>query len=145
MPDPERPFTPPHMPDAASELRGGTSRVAQVQTLVLRVLSERLTRGLNDPRIQGMVSVLGVDLSRDLLSAKVRVSVLPADRGPLTLSGLRAATRHLESILRTETRLRRVPRLTFELDNSLKRESAVLDAIQKANEEGCGIRDQNSE
>ncbi|MDZ4831572.1 MAG: 30S ribosome-binding factor RbfA [Phycisphaerae bacterium] len=126
----------PHMP--GNEPGGGPSRAAQVESLVSRVLRERLMRGINDPRVQGMVSVLGVDLTPDLLNARVRISVLPADRGRLTLSGLRSATRHLESVLRTETRLRRVPRLTFELDDSLKRESAVLDAIGRAFPQGAG-------
>jgi len=79
MPDPERPFQMPHMP--GNEPGGGPSRAAQVESLVSRVLRERLMRGINDPRVQGMVSVLGVDLTPDLLNARVRISVLPADRG----------------------------------------------------------------
>lgn len=102
---------------------------AQVASLIARTLQERLARGLNDPRVQGMVSVLGVDLSPDRREATVRVSVMPADRGPLTLSGLRSAARHLGGVLREATRLRVVPRLRFELDETLKREAGVLAAL----------------
>jgi ribosome-binding factor A len=76
-----------------------------------------------------MVSILGVDLSPDRREAKVRVSVMPADRGALTISGLRSAARHLGAVLREETRLRMVPQLRFELDESLKREAGVLAAL----------------
>ena len=120
----------PHLP----ERRASSTRSAQVAAQITRVLRERLARGLNDPRIQGMVSVLSTELTPDMASATVRVSVMPADRGRLTVSGLRSATRHLEALLRKATRLRRVPRLAFELDESLKRQEAVLDAIQRANE-----------
>lgn len=121
------------MPDARHAARAGSARptrTAQVESLLARVLRERLARGLNDPRVQGMVSVTGVDLSGDMANATVRVTVLPADRERLTLSGLRSATRHLEALVRKATRLRRVPKLSFEIDERLKRESAVRTAIQ---------------
>ncbi|MFO0830076.1 MAG: 30S ribosome-binding factor RbfA [Phycisphaerales bacterium] len=132
MAETERSFPMPHMPDPAQS-RGGSARAAQVGALVARVLRDRLVRGLNDPRVQGMVSILAVEVTPDLLNAKVRVSVMPADRARLTLSGLRSATRHLQAILRKETRLRRVPHLLFELDDSVQRESALLETIRLAN------------
>jgi ribosome-binding factor A len=76
-----------------------------------------------------MVSILGVELSPDRREATVRISVMPADRGALTLSGLRSAARHLGGVLREATRLRMVPRLRFELDESLKREAGLLAAL----------------
>ncbi|MBL9147103.1 MAG: ribosome-binding factor A [Phycisphaerae bacterium] len=123
--------------DGAGERdRGARSpRHAQIEALVSRVLRERLARGLNDPRVQGMVSIVGVDLSPDFSSARVRISVLPEDRERLTLSGLRSATRHLESALREGTELRRVPRLSFEIDEAHKRERALyaaLDSVRPA-------------
>ncbi|MDZ4753699.1 MAG: 30S ribosome-binding factor RbfA [Phycisphaerae bacterium] len=142
---------PPHQSSLAAALegaerRGGgapSPRVAQIASLISRVLRERLLRGLNDPRVQGMVSVVGVDLSPDMTFARVRISVLPADRGRLTLSGIVSATRHLEAAVRKATRLRRVPRLSFELDDSMKREAAFMSALKEANaEEHPGSEDQ---
>jgi ribosome-binding factor A len=107
-------------------------RLAQVNSLIARVLRDRLARGINDPRVQGMVSVLGVECTPDFYTAQVRISVLPADRARLTLSGLRSATRHLEGVVRKETRLRKVPRLSFALDDSIKREAAMSESLQRA-------------
>lgn len=107
-------------------------RLAQVNSLIARVLRDRLARGINDPRVQGMVSVLGVECTPDFYTAHVRISVLPADRARLTLSGLRSATRHLEGVVRKETRLRKVPRLSFALDDSIKREAAMTESLQRA-------------
>lgn len=121
------------MGGTGSGLGGGSPhRVAQVSTLIARVLQERLARGLNDPRVQGMVSIVGVDCTADLATAHVRVSVLPAERGRLTLSGLRSATRHLEGVVRKATRLRKVPRLLFDIDDSMKREAALSESLNSA-------------
>lgn len=116
---------------------GGTAgahshRLAQVNSLIARVLRDRLARGVNDPRVQGMVSVLAVECTPDFHIAHVRISVLPGDRARLTLSGLRSATRHLEGVVRKETRLRKVPRLLFELDDSIKREAALSESLHRA-------------
>lgn len=132
-----RPSPPTHSsaaggPDRArSGLRQGrgAERADQVGSLLARALQERLARGLNDPRVQGMVSILGVDVTPDLASALVRISVFPADRGRLTLSGIRSAARHLESGLREATLLRSIPRLRFELDESIQRESRLLETL----------------
>ncbi|MSR69491.1 MAG: 30S ribosome-binding factor RbfA [Phycisphaerales bacterium] len=92
-----------------------SSRPAQVASVLQRALQERIVRGLSDPRLQGMVSIQEVLMSPDLLSARVKVSVLPADRGPLSVAALRNAVGFLRSSLRESTSLRRVPELKFEL------------------------------
>ena len=92
-----------------------SSRPAQVASVVQRAIQERIVRGLSDPRLQGMVSVQEVLMSHDLLSARVKVSVLPADRGPLSLAALRNAVGFLRASMRESTSLRRVPELHFEL------------------------------
>jgi len=78
--------------------------------------------------VQGLVSVTEVELSPDLSNARVRVSVMPEDRSALTLSGLRAGAGFLRRRVMDETRLSRVPRLEFELDDRIKRQAA-LDAV----------------
>jgi ribosome-binding factor A len=138
MTHPERPH-PSREPRPDFGAPAGESRASprspQIAALIVRVLQERLARGLNDPRIQGMISILAAELSPDQAEARIRVSVLPADRGRLAVSGLRSAARHLEGIVRKATRLRRVPRLVFELDESLKREAALAMALATAADE----------
>jgi ribosome-binding factor A len=133
---------------SASRGRGGplgpaavpSDRPAQVAGEVRRALQAELARGLNDPRVQGMVSITEVVLTPDLAEARVRVSVLPEDRASLTLSGLRAAAGFLRRRVMDETRIGRVPRIEFELDMRLKREAA-LDAALRA--EGAGDRSES--
>lgn len=115
-------------PGPLGPARPPSDRPAQVATEIRRALQTELSRGLNDPRVQGLVSVTEVELSPDLSNARVRVSVMPEDRSALTLSGLRAGAGFLRRRVMDETRLSRVPRLEFELDDRIKRQAA-LDAV----------------
>jgi ribosome-binding factor A len=112
--------------------RASRGRDERFESILERALRERLARGLNDPRVQGLVSVVGVDLSPDRARATVRVSVLPIERGALTLAGLQSAVPHLVGFLRKATRLRTVPRLSFELDAATQRRAGIDEALRIA-------------
>ena len=92
---------------------------------IRRSLQLLLAKGLNDPRIRGLVSITGVDLSPDHTNARVLVSVLPGEHGPLAVAGLRHAAGRLHGQVGRALRLRRVPRLDFELDDSLKKQPTI--------------------
>jgi len=95
-----------------------------------------LAKGLNDPRIRGLVSVTEVDLSPDQSQAVVRVSVLPAEAGPLTVAGLRHAAPRLVSEIASVVRARRIPSLQFQLDERLKKQAAFDAALIATKGEG---------
>jgi len=107
-----------------------SDRPAQVAGEIRRAIQTELSRALNDPRVQGLVSVTEVLMPPDLAEARVRVSVLPDDRASLTLSGLRAAAGFLRRRVMDETRIGRVPRILFELDETMKRQAALDDALR---------------
>jgi len=106
-------------------------RGAQVAGEIRRALQAEFARGLNDPRVQGMVSITDVVLTPDFSTARVRVSVMPEDRSRLTLSGLQAATGFLRRRLMDGTRIGRVPRIEFDLDDRLKKQAALDAALRQ--------------
>ena len=116
--------------------RAPSDRPAQIAGEIRRAVQTELSRGLNDPRVKGMVSITEVVLSPDFSVARVRVSVMPDDRAALTLSGLRAGAGFLRRRVMDETRISRVPRLEFELDDRIKRQAALDEAIR-----GPGVGD----
>ncbi|MDA1008857.1 MAG: 30S ribosome-binding factor RbfA [Planctomycetota bacterium] len=116
--------------DATSAIRG-----AQVASRLTRLLQERLVRGLSDPRFQGMVSVLGVEMAPRTDEAVVRVSVLPDSRGRLALAALQSAAPRLRADVMGPMRLRKMPRLRFELDDSLKKMDAIGDVANPPSSE----------
>ena len=109
-----------------------SDRPLQVAGEIRRAVQAEIGRGLNDPRVQGLVSVTEVEVLPDFSEARVKVSVLPEHKAPLTLSGLRAAAGFLRRRVMDDTRIGRVPRLVFEVDERFKRETALDAAIRSA-------------
>lgn len=79
-----------------------------------------LAEGVKDPRVTGLVTVTGVEVTRDLRQARVYVSVMGDERTrETTLEGLRSVATHLRSRLGRSLRLRGAPELDFRLDTSI--------------------------
>jgi ribosome-binding factor A len=106
-------------------------RTARVNELLRERLSEIIMRDLKDPRISGLVTVTSVEVSPDLSAARVYVSVL-GDRESKgsTLAGLRSASRFMHKGLE-DLALRRVPDLTFVLDETMERADHMLRLMDK--------------
>ncbi len=100
-------------------------RAEQISSTIQRAVQTVISRGLNDPRVRGLVSVTKVLVDDDLSHATVYVSVMPAEHGALTMHGLRAAAKRIRSEVGNVVRMRRVPRLTFRLDDSIKRHAEL--------------------
>lgn len=124
--------------------RGQSIRPDRIGSLLSRILQERIVRGFADPRIRGLISITAVEVGPDLRSAVVRVSVLPANYGPRTLGGLRSLTGLLRRTVRDQTSMRRVPDLEFRLDDSLKRDAELGEAIRDRFEPGSDASDQQT-
>ena len=109
----------------------------RVVSALRRALQQALIEGLADPRLDGvLVSVTGGSLSPDGLAFTAGVSVLPEKAGPLALQALRHAAGHLKQGMARHVEIRRMPRLEFELDDSLKRQAALDAALTDAPREG---------
>jgi ribosome-binding factor A len=88
-----------------------------------------LAEDAKDPRIIGLVTVTGVDVTRDLRHAKVFVSILGSDEArQATLEGLDSAAGHLRSRIGRALRLRVAPEITFRYDESIAR-AAKIEAL----------------
>jgi ribosome-binding factor A len=93
-----------------------------------RELAGLLQEELKDPRL-GMISVSGVEVSRDLAHARVYVSVLGGEETvDETLKVLNKAAGFLRHQLGQRMRLRVIPQLRFLYDESLA-EGARMDAL----------------
>jgi len=101
-------------------------------SVLSRAIQSVLSRGLNDPRVRGMMTVTDVKVSDDMANATVMVSVFPEEAAELTVHGLCHAAQHIRTEVGNSVRIRRMPHLTFKVDRRLKRESSVLSAINEA-------------
>jgi ribosome-binding factor A len=88
-----------------------------------------LAEGVKDPRVQGLVTVTAVDVTRDLRQARVFVSVMgTTEQRAATMEGLSSATGYLRSRLGRALRLRVAPQVEFQLDPSIE-QAARIDAL----------------
>jgi ribosome-binding factor A len=98
----------------------------RVISALTRALQQALIGGLSDPRLDGtLVTVTGGTLSPDGAAFTAGISVLPETSGPLALQALRHAAGHLKQGMARHIEIRRMPRLEFRLDDSLKRQAAL--------------------
>lgn len=112
-----------------------TRRVKRVAEMVRQELGQILANDLSDPRI-GLVTVTAVEMSPDLRTAKVAVSLLgtPASRRS-AMRGLQSALPHIRSRLGKELNLRCVPEILLRQDEGVQ-QSVKINTIltQLANE-----------
>lgn len=100
---------------------------------MLRTLNELVRFDTKDPRLSG-VSLTAMELSRDLSVAKVYFSQMNPDDDPgLALEGLTRAAGFLRSKLGSAIKVRRVPALRFEHDDSIAHAAAISELIDGAN------------
>jgi ribosome-binding factor A len=109
-------------------------RAEQLGATLGRAIQETISRGFQDPRIRGLITVTGVRISDDLRTAVVSVSIYPESAQNPTIHGLSSAARHIRHEVAGQLAMRQVPELVFKLDESLKKQAAVLGAIAKAEE-----------
>jgi ribosome-binding factor A len=104
-----------------------------------------LTEDVKDPRVQGLVTVTGVDVTRDLRHAKIFVSVLGSDtERAATFDGLASVAGHLRSRVGRALRLRVAPEIVFREDQSVAH-AARIESLLAGLREGGGAAPPASE
>lgn len=122
-------------------------RVEQLASALHRAVQTVLSKGLNDPRVQGMISVTRVTVSDDKRNATVFVSVMPAEKADLTMHGLKAAATHIRRAAGEIIDAQRLPELAFKLDKQFQKQAEALAAIARARaelEQNPTISEENS-
>ena len=109
-----------------------TRRIERVNNLFRQEISELLQREIKDPRLGDFVAVTGVVTSADLKYARVFVSRICEEKERQeTLVALAAASGFLRNGLKRRLRLRRIPELCFEWDDSIERGAQMLELIDR--------------
>ena len=109
-------------------------RAEQTAAILQKAIQDVISRGFQDPRIRGLITITGVRMDSDIRTAIVSVSVYPESAQNPTIYGLQSAAKHIRREVGDSVDMRVVPELIFKLDESLKKQAAVLQAISKAAE-----------
>lgn len=112
-----------------------TRRVERVNSLIRQEISQLLQRQVKDPRLGSFVSVIEVDTSSDLKSAKVFVSCIGGEeKKEEILHVLVAASGFFRGELAKRLKLRHIPELDFQWDDSIERGAHILELIDRVSE-----------
>ena len=107
------------------------SRTRRVGEQMQRELARLMQREIKDPRV-GMVTVSGVDVSRDLSHARVYVSTLDDKAHEEVLAVLQKASGFLRRELGKSMSLRSVPALHFFYDDTTEEANRLSRLIDEA-------------
>ena len=116
-------------------------RKQKLESQIRRILSTALLRDVADPRVMGLVSITHIDLTADLHDCKVHVSILSDIPSGTVMQGLQSARPTIQRTLAKNLATRSVPRLHFVLDESLKKQSEVLEILKTVSESSTAPAD----
>ena len=108
-----------------------TQRTQRIDELLRQEMTSILQRDVDDPRI-GFATITDIETTPDLRHAKVLVSVIgqPAERNA-TLAAMGHAMPFVRHELGKRLRLKRIPELHLELDDSLERGTRILHLLDE--------------
>ncbi|MDO5026590.1 MAG: 30S ribosome-binding factor RbfA [Tissierellia bacterium] len=107
-------------------------RTRRIAKELQKEISAILATEIKDPRINSLISVTDVDLTKDLEQAKVYISSLgdEEDKEDI-LEGLRNASGFIKRELGIRLKLRNIPDLIFKTDDSIERGIYMDNLISK--------------
>lgn len=104
-------------------------------------------RELKDPRVQGLISIVRVDVSSDLSYCTVFISAMEGlERAKQAVQGLKSASGFVRRELGQRLRLRHVPEMQFKATDSIEYSaniSKILNDLPVSHEEAA--RDEGEE
>jgi ribosome-binding factor A len=106
------------------------SKTERVQSIITRSLAEIIQFKVKDPRL-GFVSIPEVKVSNDFSHAKIYVSFLKDEDILPGMEVLEKSKGFIRSELAKRLDIRRVPELSFELDETYKKAKELEDLINK--------------
>lgn len=112
------------------------SRLDRIADQMQRELAVMIQREVKDPRLDAMITVSGVKVSKDLGYADVYVTVLGKEDKPEVIKENMAILKQAAGFLRgrigQSIKLRVVPQLRFHFDESVQRGQQLSSLIERA-------------
>ncbi|VFP80064.1 30S ribosome-binding factor RbfA [Candidatus Erwinia haradaeae] len=111
------------------------SRLKRVSQSIKKEIALIVHSEVNDPRLDKMITVSGVDLSRDLSYAKVFVTFLNKNDEEGMSEGLKilsAASGYIRTVLSKAMHLRITPKLVFFYDHSFSEGKRISQLVNNS-------------
>jgi ribosome-binding factor A len=114
-----------------------TRRTERLNDLLRAEISDVILREVKDPRLGGIISITQVRVTPDLSHARIFVSVMGnEEERSAAFKALNSARFFVRRELTHRIKMRRIPDLAFQRDDSLEQGAHLLSLIDKAREGG---------
>jgi ribosome-binding factor A len=112
-----------------------TRRQEKVARVVKEAVSDAITHHLNDPRIEGFISVTRVDVAPDMRNADVFFSIFGSDEAAQnkTFAAIEHARSRIQSFMASGFKSKFCPVLHFHRDEKFKKTLETMRLIDEAN------------
>jgi len=108
-----------------------------------KIISEIIKRDVKDPRISEMLSITDINITEDLKSAKVYVSIY-GESEP-TIEALNRAKGFIRKELSRKMKIRTVPELFFEKDFSIEKGIYISNLINQVISQEAGANNESND
>jgi len=109
-----------------------TWRMERVNSTLRQEISSIILTVLKDPKLASIVSVIDVDTTKDLRSAKVYVSIYgDTDTKRSTVKALNNASGFISKNISKKLKIKTTPALKFRVDNSISDGSLLTQKISQ--------------
>ncbi len=106
-------------------------RIERITEDIRREVSD-IMRGLKDPRIHGLISIVRVEVTGDLSYAKIYISSMDGLSSAKTaVEGLKSAAGYMRRELGGRMKLRHVPELLFQATDSIEYSAQINRKIEE--------------
>ena len=114
-----------------------TRRQEKVARLIKEAVSDAIAHHLNDPRIEGFISVTRVDITADLRNADVYISIFGRDQAGQnkTFEAISHAKSRIQSLLASKLHSKFCPVLRLYRDEQFKKTLETMKLIDQATRE----------
>jgi len=110
-------------------------RADRVAAAIREEVATFLAEDAKDPRVSRLVTVTGVEVTRDLRHAKVFVSVMGSEaERATTFEGLASIAVHLRARVGRALRLRLAPEISFKPDESIAHATRIENLLSQIKE-----------
>lgn len=116
-------------------------RISRISEEIKKEISSIIQNELKDPRLPDLISVVSVNVTKDLRYAKVYISVFGGnEQKENAIEGLKSAAGFIRKEIGHRMKLRYTPEIHFELDNSIEH-GAYINKLIKETMESDGRND----
>lgn len=108
-------------------------RTDRIEEEIKKVVSKVINQELKDPRLNGLISITKVSVTKDLKYCKIYISMLGTKNVEEAMEALKSAAGYVRKEIGSNIRMHYTPEVKFEFDNSIEYGVHIQNVINNLN------------